>query len=211
MMANEPEYIAKINSEIHEMLQIVDALGERVQDALDSKRRGMKDAAYEASVDIQHREEEVTALCVGALIKYQPFAGDLRAITVALKVSYDLSRICRYLYNIAEVLEEFEIGKCDVNDVSALLRDARSMVTMSLTAYFDKNRSLASEIIDRDHSIDERYRMILSAQRSAPFGSGDCILLNGLTARIIERMADHACYVSSETAYLVTGRRTSYR
>jgi phosphate transport system protein len=211
MMANEPEYIAKINSEIRTMLNIVEDLGSAVQAALEMKRKGTKDAAYAASVNIQHMEEEVTALCVGSLIRYQPFASDLRAITVALKVSYDLSRICRYLYNITEVLEEFDLDECDVADASALLNDARSMVSMSLAAYFDKNRSLASEIIERDHSIDERYRMILSAQRKSQSKGGDCILLNGLTARIIERLADHACYISSETTYLVTGRRVGYR
>ncbi len=210
-MINEVEYVVKINSEIKSMLKIVEDLGEKVQLALESRRKGMKDAAFEASVEIQHREEEVTDLCVGSLIRYQPFASDLRSVTVALKVAYDLSRICRYLYNITEVLEEFDVNGCDVSDVSALLKDARSMVSLSLEAYFTKNRSLASDVIKRDNSIDERYRMILSTQKKAPSGRGDCILLNGLSARIIERMADHACYISNETVYLVTGRRTSYR
>ncbi len=211
MMVNELEYVVKINAEIMEMLKIVDELGKRVQDALENKRKGIKDAAYEESINIQHKEEEVTALCVGSLIRYQPFASDLRAITVALKVSYDLSRICRYLYNITEVLEEFDLSGCDVAEASALLKDARAMVSRSLEAYLKKDRSMASEIIESDDSIDRRYRVILSAQRRAPSGSGDCILLNGLTARIIERMADHACYISSETVYLVTGRREGYR
>jgi phosphate uptake regulator len=39
---------------------------------------------------------------------------------------------------------------------------------------------------------------------------GNCILLNGLTARIVERMADHACYIAQESIYLVTGRRADY-
>ena len=210
-MINEVEYVVKINSEIKSMMKIVEDLGESVQVALENGRKGMKDAAFEASVEIQHKEEGVTDLCVGSLIRYQPFASDLRSVTVALKVAYDLSRICRYLYNITEVLEEFDVNGCDVSDVSALLKDARSMVSLSLEAYFTKNRSLASDVIKRDNSIDERYRMVLSTQRKSSSEKGDCILLNGLSARIIERMADHACYISNETVYLVTGRRTSYR
>lgn len=210
-MTNELEYISKINSEIKDMLVDIQRLGETVQDAFENRKKGIKNDAYETSMSVQHKEEEVTALCVGAMIRYQPFASDLRAITVALKVSYDLSRVCRYLYNITEMLEEFEPKKCDISETSMLLKDAREMVHLSVDAYLEKNRSLAMDIIRRDHSVDERYRAILAKQKKNASGDGECILLNGLSARIVERMADHACYISSETIYLVTGRRVDYR
>ncbi len=210
-MTNELEYVSKINSEIKDMLGEIQKLGETVQDAFENRKKGIKNEAYETSMSVQHKEEEVTALCVGSLIRYQPFASDLRAITVALKVSYDLSRVCRYLYNITEMLEEFEPKKCDISETSLLLKDARAMVHSSVKAYLEKNRSLAMEIIKKDDSIDERYRTILAKQKKNTSADGECILLNGLSARIVERMADHSCYISSEAIYLVTGRRVDYR
>jgi phosphate uptake regulator len=85
------------------------------------------------------------------------------------------------------------------------------MVRQSLKAYFERDAKKAAEIIKSDDSIDQRYRMILSMHRTKPTSKTECILFNGLTARIIERLADHACYISSEVIYLVTGRRTDYR
>jgi len=75
---------------------------------------------------------------------------------------------------------------------------------------FGQDQRSAANLIKSDESIDEGYRMILR-KYVVQKASGNCILFNGITARIVERMADHACYMAQETTYLVTGRRTDYR
>jgi len=209
-MLKEPEYLTNINAKIMEMQEIVESIGEQVQDALKNKSSGLKPVATELCREAQIKEELIVEMCVGSLIRHQPFASDLRAITVAMKVSYDLSRVCRYLRNITEVLEEVNIKNCEVKEVCELLKDAREMVRQSLKAYFEKDQESATNLIKSDESIDGRYRMILRKYAVQKAG-GNCILFNGITARIVERMADHACYISQETIYLVTGRRIDYR
>jgi len=209
-MLKEPEYMTKINAKIMEMQEIVESVGEQVQDALKNKRNGLKPVASELCREAQVKEELIVEMCVESIIRYQPFASDLRAVTVAMKVSYDLSRVCRYLRNITEILDEFNIKSCKVKEVCELLKDAREMVRQSLKYYFEKDHRAAANLIKSDESIDERYRMILKSYATKKV-SGTCILFNGITARIVERMADHACYISHETIYLVTGRRTDYR
>ncbi|MBM5804534.1 MAG: hypothetical protein FJZ49_00445 [Candidatus Verstraetearchaeota archaeon] len=209
-MLKEPEYLTKINAEIMEMQEIVESIGEQVQDALKNRSSGLKPVATELCREAQIREELIVEMCVGSLIRHQPFASDLRALTVAMKVSYDLSRVCRYLRNITEVLEEVNVKNCEVKEVCELLKNAREMVRQSLKAYFEKDQKAATNLIKSDESIDEGYRMILR-KYAVQKASGNCILFNGITARIVERMADHACYISQETIYLVTGRRTDYR
>jgi len=68
---------------------------------------------------------------------------------------------------------------------------------------------LAKDLIRADESIDQRYREILRKLATGNF-NGACVLFNGLTSRIIERMADHACYIAYETVFLVTGNRVEY-
>jgi hypothetical protein len=77
--------------------------------------------------EAQIKEEQTIEMCVEAPIRYQPFARDLRSITVAMKVAYDLSRICRYHRNISEVMEEFNI-RCDEPALLELYREGYGMV-----------------------------------------------------------------------------------
>jgi phosphate transport system protein len=208
-MLKEPEYMTNINAKIMEMQEIVESIGEQVQNALKNRSSSLKPVATELCREAQIKEELIVEMCVESLIRYHPFASDLRAITVAMKISYDLSRVCRYLRNVTEVLEEVDVKDCEVKEVCELLKNAREMVRQSLRAYFEKDQKAAMNLIKSDESIDEGYRMILRKYAVQKAG-GNCILLNGLTARIVERMADHACYMAQETTYLVTGRRTDY-
>lgn len=210
MALKDPEYLTKIYDQIKEMYEIVETVALNIEDGLSNKKGNLKPLLTDLCKEAQIKEEQTVEMCVEALIRYQPFASDLRSITVAMKVAYDLSRICRYHRNISEVLEEFNI-RCDEPTLLELYRVAHDMVRKSLEAYFGRDAKGAAAIIKRDAVVDEGYRVILRKYATFPGTSGNCILFNGITARIIERMADHACYISQETIYLVTGRRTDYR
>lgn len=210
MDIKDPEYLEKIYAQIREMQVIIDTVASEIDDGLSNKKSGLKSLLTELCKEAQINEEQIVEMCVEALIRNQPFARDLRSITVAMKVSYDLSRICRYHRNISEVLEEFNI-RCDEPALLALYRQAHKMVKQSLEAYLSKDEKAAAAIIASDEAIDTGYRAILRKYAKSAGSSGNCVLFTGITARIIERMADHACYISHETIYLVTGRRVGYR
>ncbi|MEM2058689.1 MAG: PhoU domain-containing protein [Thermoproteota archaeon] len=209
MEPNMEIYVKKINSTLLEMTELIENIGDYVKAALEEKKGGLLPLTTEICKAAQLKEEKVLEICVEALIRMQPFASDLRTLTTSMKVAYDISRICRYLRNIMEVMEEFNISECDVGDVLPLLKDARAMVTSSISSYINRDLKTAKDLIKADDSIDQRYRTILRKLATGDF-NGTCILFNGLTARIIERMADHACYISYETIYLVTGNRVEY-
>lgn len=203
------EYMKKINSTLLEMTELIENLGEHVRLALNDKKSGLFPLTTEICKSAQMKEEKVLEICVDALIRIQPFAIDLRSLTTSMKVAYDISRICRYLRNIIEVMDEFNICECETEEVLSLLKDARSMVSSSIQSYLQRDIIAAKELIKADEFIDQKYRAIL---RKLAIGNynGACILFNGLTARIIERMADHACYIAYETIYLITGNRAEY-
>jgi len=210
LMMKDPEYLEKIYDQMREMHEIIERAGAEIDAGLSNKKRKLKDPLTEDCQEAQIKEEQTVEMCIEAMIRHQPFARDLRAVSAALKVSYDISRICRYLRNISEIMEEFDIS-CDDPDILPLFREARSMIHKSLEAYFGKDAKAAAVIIKKDEIVDEGYKAILRKYATASNASGSCILFNGITARIIERMADHACYISHETIFLVTGRRVDYR
>ena len=210
-MLTDLEYLNNINEQLKKMEEIVDGMAVQVREVLINKRSGMKQQIYELSKNTQIKEEEVVETCVESLIRYQPLASDLRAVTVAMKVSYDLSRVSRYLYNIVEMQNEFNLRECDIGEIISLYDEGIEMVRRSMKAYFARDVKAAAEICSDDDSIDHRYRQILEEYKSLGVFSGECILFNGMSARTIERMADHACYISHEIMYLVTGRRSYFR
>lgn len=210
MMMKDPDYLVRIYDQMREIHSIVEEVGSEIEEGLDNRKEKLKAALTEKCQEAQIKEEQTVEMCIEAMIRHQPFARDLRAVSAAMKVAYDLSRICRYLRNISEVLEEFDI-KCDDPDLLPLYREARKMIHDSIEAYFGKDAKAAAAIIRRDEVVDSGYRAILQKYSTKANTSGSCVLFNGITARIIERMADHACYISHETIYLVTGRRVDYR
>jgi len=210
-MVSEQDYVSGLNGMLMEMMEAVETMGDQVHDALVNHKKGMRQQIYDQSKSIQIKEEEVEETGIQCMIRYQPLASDLRAVTVAMKISYDLGRVARYIYNVLEMNEEFNLRECDIHQVIELFGDSREMVRQSIRAYLNKDAKMATEICSNDDSIDNRYRDILDQYKHQGVFSGECILFNGLTARIVERMADHACYISHEVIYLVTGRRQFYR
>lgn len=203
------DYVGRIDSIIMEMYEIIDNMGNFIIKALEEKKRGLLELTTEICKVTQIKEEKVLEICVEALIRFQPFASDLRKLTTSMKVAYDISRICRYLRNIIEVMEEFDLSNCDIGDIISLFKDAFSSVLLSINSYLQRDAEKSKNIINADELIDQRYRSILKKLTKDDI-KPSCILFNGLVARIIERMADHSCYIAHETIYLVTGSRMEY-
>ncbi|MEN3051782.1 MAG: phosphate uptake regulator PhoU [Candidatus Methanosuratincola petrocarbonis] len=206
----EPSYLKEINSGISEMYSsIVEIYGD-VLSALEEPAVGKTKEICEKTKSVMEQEEAVIDRCVEALIRHQPFAGDLRAVTSAMRVSYDLARISRYLSNIVQVIDDVNSGVRCAPDVRGLLESGWEMIQESVKSYLSKDPIRAASVIEEDAKIDEGYRKVLARYRDYAEG-GACVLMNGLIARIIERMADHACYISAETVYMVTGSRIGVR
>jgi len=211
IMMNDREYMKEINSRIKEMHTMIETISDIALQALKDDKVGVSKEICQWSYKVRDKEDEVTAGCVEALIRYQPFASDLRAVTVALKVSYYLTRVSRYLYNVTQIIDDLNTKGCESEEISSMLEEALDMVRQSLEAYFNRDALIAAAVLKRDAGIDSRYRQVLEKYKGVKCATGECILFNGLIARVVERMADHACYISNETIYLATGKRAGNR
>ncbi|MEN3051717.1 MAG: phosphate uptake regulator PhoU [Candidatus Methanosuratincola petrocarbonis] len=206
----EPDYLKEINNGISEMYNSIVEIYGMVLSVLEEPTGDKTKEICDKTKSVMEQEEAIIDRCVEALIRHQPFAGDLRAVTSAMRVSYDLARVSRYLSNIVQVIDDIQSGIRCAPDVRGLLESGWEMVEESVKSYLSKDPIRAASVIDEDAKIDSGYRKVLSRYRDYT-GGGACVLMNGLIARIVERMADHACYISAETVYMVTGSRIGVR
>ncbi|MBC7120671.1 MAG: PhoU domain-containing protein, partial [Candidatus Methanosuratus sp.] len=88
------------------MYQLIVEIYVEVLSALEKPDPRRTQEICEKTKSVMQQEEQVLDSCVEALIRYQPFAGDLRSVTSAMRVSYDLARVSRYLNNIVQVIND---------------------------------------------------------------------------------------------------------
>ena len=75
-----------------------------LQEALSGKGRERLSAIADISHEIDEKDREIEALCLRLLLRRQPVAKDLRTISSAMKMIYDIERIGDNAVDIAEIL-----------------------------------------------------------------------------------------------------------
>ena len=166
---------------------------------------------FETEKEIDAQEREIENLCMKLLLHEHPVAGDLRAISAALKMISDMERIGDQSQDIAEIagfVHSTELaGKVHISDMA---NEAISMVTMSVDSFVRKDVKLAKAAIEADDKVDARFlevkRELIELVRS---DSGDAEYFMDLlmAAKYLERIADHATNIAEWVVYSITGER----
>jgi phosphate transport system protein len=157
--------------------------------------------------------EEVGDLAVELIARYQPVASDLRFIKSCMEISYGFARFGRYALDIAVVLEIFgDLSDCDHTVVVSVGEKVRTMIAHSIEAFIRRNLKLAEEVQLMDDEVDRLYneyiRSIVKSQQKIDV---KCSASTTLILRYLERIADHATYIASSTAYIVTGKHVAHQ
>jgi phosphate transport system protein len=163
---------------------------------------------------IEDLERDIEAACVTLLALKRPLAGDLRAVTTALKVITDLERMGDHATDIAEIA--LKIGEerliKPLIDIPRMSSMARQMVHESLDAFVRRDITLAQKVCQDDDPVDDLYAELYDELLIFTMQGDDTVrskqALNLLfVARYLERIADHATNVAEGVIYLVTGER----
>ena len=169
-----------------------------------------KDAAkslYEQSSKLLLLNNEVNDLATELLIRYQPVASDLRYIRACLEASNGLSRFGRYAYDIAVVRSQIgELSHCDNSLIIQTSDEVKKMMHESMKAFNKRDVALARKVRESDDLIDSLYKQNI---RKILEGTMDirCAVASTLIMRYLERIADHAVYISDLVKYIVTGEK----
>ncbi|SPP99986.1 Phosphate-specific transport system accessory protein PhoU homolog [Candidatus Sulfobium mesophilum] len=172
----------------------------------DLARRIIDDDRLINTLDVEIDEESIRLIALR-----QPKAGDLRFITMAMKITTDLERMGDLAVNIAEralELNQEPILKPYI-DIPRMREIAQGMTRDALDAFVRKDKKLAMDVIMRDDEVDELKHSVL--QELAFFMVQDPTTVTramkvSFVAQYLERVADHATNIAEMVIYLIEGK-----
>ncbi len=188
--------------------------------SIDSYDKGtrVKKQIFEWSEKLRVLQDETADLAIELIARYQPVATDLRFIRSCMEIAYGFSRFGRYAYDIVEVLETIgHINDCDKTAVLGMASTVREMILLSVEALQLRNKNASAKLYEMDDTVDTLYRKYLR-EVITPQNDQDkkdmnpsCYISALLILRYLERISDHACYISDSIHYIMTGRSSPRR
>ena len=155
---------------------------------------------------IDHFEIEIDELAIQLLTK-APLAGNLRLVTVAMKISQNLERIGDEATKIAKRARDLaQEPPVKINlDLTRMAAMALAMVKDALDAFVHRDSSAARAVVPRDKEVDANNREIHQNLTAYMMQHPDAIsrcLHWIVAAKSLERIADHAKNIAEEVVYL---------
>ncbi len=206
----------KFNEELRNMSYEVIKTGSLCEKALRTAVTDMKNGDSDSFThvdplreDISKNEKVIEALCLKLLLEQQPVAKDLRHISSALKLIYDLDRIGILSSDIAEIIP-FLNGKngSECPYIQEAGETAIAMVSKAVDAYVKHDPEKAKEVIAMDDEEDALFR---SAQKSLiamiqdKNNDGAYALSLFMIAKYFEKIGDHAVNLAEWIVFSETG------
>lgn len=201
--------------ELKEKLLHEGGLVERaIQDAIKALLERTSDVARKVIEDdhlINALEIGIDEFCLKLLALRQPAARDLRFITTALKINYDLERIGDMAVNICErVLELNEEPQLKPYiDLPTMAAIVQMMLKESLDAFVREDVQLALKVTQDDQKVDnyldQIFRELLTymMQDTRTISRATRLLF---ISKNLERIADHAVNIAELVIFMVEGK-----
>jgi phosphate transport system protein len=183
-----------------------------VNAALESYEKGIMlcSQIFECSEKLRLLQLEVADFATELIARYQPVARDLRFIQSCMDIAYGFSRFGRYSYDIADVLETIgPISECDKSAVIEMAKTVKDMISLSVDSLRKLDKDVSKKLYMMDDSVDALYRsylrLILTPSKvNYEYSEVRCFISALLILRYLERISDHACYISDCVHYIVT-------
>lgn len=201
--------------ELKEKLLLEAGLVERaIQDAIKALLERTSDIATKVIEDddsVNALEVEVDEFCLKLLALRQPAARDLRFITTAIKINYDLERIGDMAVNICERVLELnqEPQLKPYIDLPTMASIVQTMVKESLDAFVKEDVQLALKVTQDDEKVDSLLDQIF--RELLTYMMQDARTISRATrllfiSKNLERMADHAVNIAELVIFMVEGK-----
>ncbi len=204
--------------ELKELKERILHEGGLVEKAIDNAIKALIDRDSELAKKVIEKDElindmdiEIDEFCLKLLALRQPAARDLRFITTAIKINYDLERIGDMAVNVCErVLEINEEPRLKPYiDLPKMAQTVRTMLTESLDAFVREDVSLAMKVTKDDEHVDQLTEQIF--RELLTYMMQDLRTISRATrllfiSKYLERMADHAVNIAELVIFMVEGK-----
>lgn len=160
---------------------------------------------HDISNQINKKYFQVADLTFEILLKYQPVADDFRLIRSSIEISYGFSRFGRYAYDITLVRDIYgDISECDKSWLIEISEKVKTMIKDAVMYFADLDIRKSVTMQKNEEFVDRLYKerlpMLINSKNTK------CALAEALVLRYLERIADHALFMSDAINYIVTGK-----
>lgn len=200
-----------IDPSLHKLSLIMSEMGDMVIEsislAVDSYLDGTNtsEKVLELSDAIRTKYFDVEDLTFDMLLKYQPVADDFRFIRSSTEISYAFSRFGRYAYDITLVRDLFgDISDCKNASLVESSKKVKQMIKDAVLSFAELDVRKAVKIRADETVIDKIYKDRLPKLIESK--NTKCALAEALLLRYLERIGDHAVFMSDAINYIVTGK-----
>lgn len=203
------EQLLLLNQELTEMGALCEEIISLASQALVSYDKALGEKVSKVGAKIDEEERTIETICMRLLLRQQPVARDLRAVSAALKMITDMERIGDQAEDIAEIVL-FLNGRQSEHDglLQQMARAAITMVTNSVDAFVKRDLRLAEWVERADDTVDQYFdevkqSLIEKISKHPEDGAYflDCLMI----AKYFERIADHAVNIAQWVVFSVTG------
>ena len=160
---------------------------------------------------VNAKEVEIDEFCLKLLALRQPAARDLRFITTAIKINYDLERIGDMAVNICERVLELnqEPQLKPYIDLPTMAETAQLMIKESLDAFVKEDVELARKVTKEDQKMDQLLEQVF--RELLTYMVQDLKTISRATrllfiSKYLERVADHAVNIAELVIFMVEGK-----
>ncbi|MCX5813655.1 MAG: phosphate signaling complex protein PhoU [Proteobacteria bacterium] len=201
--------------ELKEKILLEGGLVERaIQDAINAlleRRSEIAERVIENDDVVNAREVEIDEFCLKLLALRQPAARDLRLITTAIKINYDLERIGDLAVNICERVLELnkEPQLKPYIDIPTMANIVQIMLKESLDAFVKEDVELALKVTNDDERVDQLLDQVF--RELLTYMMQDMRTISRATrvmfiSKSLERIADHAVNIAELVIFMAEGK-----
>ncbi len=208
---------AEFDHELEQLHLNMIRMGGLIEEAIDKSIVALEKRDRELARRIIQNDKEIDDLdrlietqCLRLLLKQQPVAKDLRAISTALKMITDMERIGDQAADIADVSLRFDDKPFikTLEHIPLMAHIASSMVKESINCFVKSDVETAKTIIDKDDEVDNLFETvkqdIISIMVKSTDEADQAIDFLQI-AKYLERIGDHAVNICEWVIFSVTG------
>lgn len=183
-----------------------------IEAAMEAMLLGKEDRAERAKQlngEIDQSERDIEALCMKLLLQQQPVAHDLRTVSSALKMIYDMERIGDQAADIADICRFISRNHQGEPHLMEMAKEVSYMVTKSIDSFVKQDLVLAQHVIAYDDKVDTLFKEIreeLIQYISGNQTDGELAVDLLMIAKYLERIGDHAVNIAGWVVYSITGK-----
>ena len=207
------EQLKELNQELTGMGKACEEIIAMASSALTEWDEELVKRVERVGAQIDECERAIENICMKLLLRQQPVARDLRAISAAMKMITDMERIGDQAEDSVEIVPHMAVRPDEkYPKIREMARETMGMVTEAVDAYVRQDPELARKVMDHDDIVDDYFRHvrngIIDLIATDPT-DGEYALDLLMIAKYFERIGDHCTNIAEWVVFSITGEHKS--